>query len=260
MTKQGKTRSIILGAAAVGAAAAGIAAGRRLGKDRRTLAAAFDSALEILEETHDLTAVDPGPYGVCTLYGVLRFPVRQFTLEGVGNLSVMTAHVGPMAMETLTITPLQKDVPLMAADYLVLPGRRKAYVEFFDLTASPDPGIKAALEALTGRCDDLADFTAAPSWYDELMPARCLKQGRPRGEGRLAELLLDSVRTYLAVCDAAPALAGPEAADKGARTREYVENLVKRGGTSTQIFTSAWGADRTLDFLKGVFFGTDPIV
>jgi len=38
------------------------------------------------------------------------------------------------------------------------------------------------------------------------------------------------VRTYLAVCDAAPALAGPEAADKGARTREYVENLVKQGG------------------------------
>lgn len=260
MAKHGKTQSIILGTAAAGAAAAGIAAGRRLGKNRRTLAAAFDLTLAAMEETHDLTAMDPGPYGTCTLYGVLRFPVRQFTLEGVGNLSVMSAQVGPMAMETLTITPLRKDVPLMAVDYLVLPGSRKAYVEFYDLTASPDPGAKAALGAIAGRYDDLASFTAAPAWYDELMPACCLKQGRPRDEGRLAELLLDSVKTYLAVCDAAPVLEGPEAADKLARTREYVENLVKRGGTSTNIFTSAWGADRTLDFLKRVFFGTDPIV
>jgi len=148
------------------------------GKDRRALAAAFDSALEILEETHDLTAVDPGPYGVCTLYGVLRFPVRQFTLEGVGNLSVMTAHVGHMAMETLTITPLEKDVPLMAADYLVLPGRRKAYVEFFDPDGIPRTrGSRRRWKPSPGAATTSRTSPAAPSWYDELMPARCPEAG-----------------------------------------------------------------------------------
>ena len=44
------------------------------------------AVLEELEKDHTVTQLDPGAYEELTMYGLMKFRVEQYRVEGLGNL------------------------------------------------------------------------------------------------------------------------------------------------------------------------------
>lgn len=226
--------------------------------------AAAEAALEVLRQGGRLTPADPGKYRTIKVYGIMKFLVEQYTLEGVGNVSVMRLKMGLplMTMTTVVVTPFEKNAPLMSADYIYMMGNRKAYIEFYDLVAEKDESYLAHVGALASLADgekyaSLVPCPPAPAWYDHLLTATAYKSGKAADDERLISLLRECTQGYLELCAAAPALDGAAQAEKRRITAAYVDGLVAKGGTSTNVFKKALGEETTREFFGKVFFGVD---
>lgn len=231
-------------------------------KNTKAMDAAVETALSILREDHDLTPVDPGRFGTLKVYGMMKFLVEQYTMEGIGNLSVMRMKMGLplMTMATVVVTPFEKNLPLMSVDFIYMLGNRKAYIEFYDLVAQKDEHYLrhiSRLAAISQRYASLSPCPPAPAWYDHLLTATAYRSGKAADDTLLIDLLSECVRGFAEMCAAAPCLDEAAQAEKRRLTAEYVDNLVKQGGTSTNVFKKALGEETTREFFGKVFFGTE---
>ena len=118
-------------------------------RNSREMEQLTNDAIETLSESFTLQEKDPGEYRKISIYKVLPFHVKQYDVEGLGNLSVMTVNIGLMQMLTFVVTPLEKDVPLLSVDYIYMLMNRKAILEFYDLTEDKEaPAYQELLSAL----------------------------------------------------------------------------------------------------------------
>lgn len=51
--------------------------------------ACVDETLELVGKDHKVTEVPAGKYSEMTVYGIMKFHVKQYDIENLGNLSVM---------------------------------------------------------------------------------------------------------------------------------------------------------------------------
>lgn len=228
------------------------------GKNAKAMNSCLDAALQKASEGHTITEMDAGEYSQMRLYGVMNFHVKQYKIEELGNLSVMTVNVGLMQMATLVFSPFEKDLPLLSCDYMYILGNRKAYLEFYDL-AEKDDTYMAWIEkfnAIPDTYSDIPETTASSAWYDDLLTADCYKAGKTKDDEQLKALLVDTVSAYMEMADAYPLLADDKIPEKKARIKEYSDRLVDEGGISTSFFKKAIGPDATKAFFDQVFFGT----
>ena len=228
----------------------------------KAMDAAVETALSILKENYKLTPVDPGRFGTIKVYGMMKFLVEQYTMEGIGNLSVMRMKMGLplMTMATVVVTPFEKNLPLMSVDFIYMMGNRKAYIEFYDLVAKKDEGYLqhiSRLAAISQQYAALPPCPPAPAWYDHLLTATAYRAGKAADDRQLIALLGECVRGFAEMCVEAPGLNEAEQAEKRRITAEYVDSLVQRGGTSTNVFKKALGEETTRAFFGKVFFGTE---
>lgn len=83
-----------------------------------------EAGLAMLRENYRVTEVDTGSlesFVVAERYHA----VKQYEIEGVGNLLVMTnPKEGMMQMDTFTITPYYKNLPLFTTDYMYFEDKR----------------------------------------------------------------------------------------------------------------------------------------
>ena len=107
-----------------------------------------ESVLDELEANYTLTPVDVGEYEDLTIYGIMKFDVEQYKIEGIGNLSIMRMNMGLMQMATIVITPKDKNLPLFSVDYMYILSNRKAYLEFYDVVKEKDEQYNALLSAI----------------------------------------------------------------------------------------------------------------
>lgn len=231
-------------------------------KNTKAMDAAVETALSILKEDYKLTPVDPGCFGTIKVYGAMKFLVEQYRVEGIGNLSVMRMKMGLplMTMATVVVTPFEKNLPLMSVDFIYMMGNRKAYIEFYDLAAKKDENYLrhiSRLAAISQRYAFLPACPPAPAWYDHLLTATAYRGGKAADDGQLIDLLSACVRGFAEMCADAPQLDETEQAEKRRITAEYVDTLVKQGGTSTNVFKKALGEETTREFFDKVFFGTE---
>lgn len=230
-------------------------------KNTEAMNTAVETALSLFGEKYKLTPLDPGRFGVIKVYGVMKFLVEQYAMEGIGNLSVMQMKMGLplMTMATVVVTPFEKDLPLLSADLIYMMGNRKAYLEFYDLVTQKDENYQShisRLAAISERYASLPPCPPAPAWYDHLLTATAYRGGSSSDDEQLIALLGDYVRGFLEMCGSAPRLDGAAQKEKRRITAEYVDGLVERGGTSTNVFKKALGEETTREFFGKVFFGT----
>ena len=218
-----------------------------------------DAVLNELNAQHTVTAVDPGQYKEMTISGIMKFQVEQYDIEDVGNLSVMRVNMGVMQMATVVITPQDKNLPLLSADYMYILGTRKAYLEFYDVVAEKDEQYLAlldALEASQANYDYLEDISASEAWYEHLLTVTTYKTGSSKVDADLENMLVDSLKVYLTQGKEFPALTEEERSEKLAITQAYTDGLIEKGGISTDVFKSSLGDEETKKFFDQTFFGT----
>lgn len=218
-----------------------------------------DAAMAELRSHYTVTPVDPGEYDDLTLYGLMKFDVEQYDIEGVGNLSAMKVNVGVMQMATFVITPLDRNLPLLSVDYMYMLGNRIAYIEFYDVVDQKDEAYMNLLEELNAVIDtynQLENVEIDETWYSYLLTAGAYKNGGFDDDPMLEQMLLDCLKVYLENGSDFPVLTEEERAEKLRITEEYTHGLVDKGGISTDVFKGALGDEVTKDFFDKVFFGT----
>ncbi len=107
-------------------------------KNAGQMNACVDETIQRISVGHTLTETQNDTYSEMHAYGILTFHVKQYDIENVGNLSVMTVNAGVMQMATVVFSPFEKDLPLMSCDYMYMLSNRKAYIELYDLVKEKD--------------------------------------------------------------------------------------------------------------------------
>ena len=246
---------IVLGVLAVAAGAIGVLASKNV----KAMNATVDAVLNELRKHHTVTPRDAGAYEEIKIYGIMKFKAEQYEIEGLGNLSIMRMNMGVMQMATVVITPKEKNLPLLSADYIYVLGNRKAYLEFYDVVKEKDAAyekLMTALSVVVSEYDHLEDFEASAAWYEHLLTVDAYKSGKSKNDEELKEMLADSLKVYLAHSEALPVLSAEEREEKLAITQAYTDGLVEKGGVSTDVFKKELGTEETKKFFDKVFFGT----
>lgn len=237
----------------------GIVIGVNASKNGKAMNACVDAVLEELEKSFTVTPRDVGEFKNLKVYGIMKFWVEQYDIEELGNLSVMRVNMGIMQMATIVLTPKDKNLPLLSADYMYILSNRKSYLEFYDLVKEKDEAYHRLLTSLADVTDDytqLEDFEASSAWYEELLTVEAYKSGKPKDDAALKQLLTDSLHVYLEHARELPLLNKEEREEKLAITQEYTDGLIEKGGVSTDVFKKELGEEKTKNFFDKVFFGT----
>lgn len=219
------------------------------------------SGMDTLSSMAEVTAVDAGEYEEITMYGVMKFHVSQYDVKDIGNLSVMTTNMGFMQMVSYVITPYKKNMPMLSMDFMYIMGNRKAYAEFYDLVADPaDPEYQSVLDNIRKfeqEYSGLEDIEAESAWYDDLRTVAMHKAVDKDDDAKMEQMFCDAVRCYMATAKDLELLSDEERTEKLEITQEYCDNLVEKGGVSTDVFKKALGEEKAKDFFNKVFFGTE---
>lgn len=218
-----------------------------------------DAVLAKLNETYTITPVDTGDYKELKIYGIMKFDVEQYDIKELGNLSIMRMNMGLMQMATVVITPQDKNMPLLSADYMYILSNRKAYLEFYDVVAEKDADYQQLLTSLSDvqkKYEHLENIETSEAWYAHLLTVTSYKGGSFDADADLKNLLVDSLSAYLTHAKQLPLLSEAEKAEKLAITVDYTDGLIEKGGISTDVFKKELGPEETKNFFDHIFFGT----
>ncbi|MBP3677668.1 MAG: hypothetical protein J6I97_04910 [Agathobacter sp.] len=231
-----------------------------MNKNVKAMNDTVNAVLAKLNEDYAVTPVDVGSYKKMKIYGIMKFDVEQYHIADIGNLSIMRMNaLGLMQMATIVITPQDKNLPLLSADYMYILSNRKAYLEFYDVVAEKDEAYHELLNALTVAKDKythLEDIQASEAWYADLLTVTTYKAAKPESDADIKNLLIDSLDVYLKHAKKLPLLTAEEKAEKLDITVKYTDGLIEKGGISTDVFKKELGPEETKNFFDNIFFGT----
>lgn len=216
--------------------------------------------LDTVQQYYPVKEVDCGDYSNLKLYGIMKFDVKQYEVEGVGNLAVMTTNVGVMQMATVVLTPTQRDLPLISMDYMYILGNRTAYLEVYDLVLDAGDayqGLLQDLAAVRSSYDALETVTPSAAWYDSLKTEGFYKKGTKADDQALLDMLEKGLQPVMAYGQSLPELEPEARAEKAALQKTYSTGLIENGGISTDIFVKAMGAEATQAFFDKLLFKVD---
>ena len=225
----------------------------------RAMDRCIDAVLAELRTDRAVIPQGTGKYGEMTIYGVMKFHVEQYDIQEIGNLSIMRVNMGVMQMATVVITPEDKNLPLLSADFMYILNNRKVYLEFYDVVTEKNEQYLGLLDHLKEVHKDYAhleDITTTSAWYEHLLTVTAYKGGTAEHDADLEQMLLDSLRVYLTEAKDFPMLLGEQRAAKKTITIEYTDGLIEKGGISTDVFKKSLGDEETKKFFDYVFFGT----
>lgn len=171
----------------------------------------------------------------------------------------MRMNMGLMQMATVVITPQDKNMPLLSADYMYILSNRKAYLEFYDVVAEKDENYNTLLTALAANLENykhLENIETSEAWYAHLLTVTSYKGGSFDADTDLKGMLVDSLTTYLNHAKQLPLLSADEKAQKKEITVAYTDGLIEKGGISTDVFKKELGPEETKNFFDNIFFGT----
>lgn len=219
----------------------------------------INAVLDLISEYYTVTPIDAGEYSSLNIMGMFIFDVQQYKVEGYGNLSIMKTD-GQQQMFTIVLTPYNKELPLISTDYMYNGEGRINYVEFYEVCADADNSeykqVLDKLSVLSDRYSGLMNTTPSTGWYDDIRPFGLYKMTDRSADDEAENMLADSFRITLESSLNLPELTDGQKSAKRTAVQQYSDNLVDKGGVSTDMFKTAMGAEKTKDFFNNVFFGT----
>ena len=213
-----------------------------------------DTMLAVIGEAFLLKELTCGEYQKMKVSG-MNFTIRRFYAEGLGPVSEMVASgfLGLMKMDTLIITPTEKDMPLFSYDRVRAMGNDTLIFELYDtLLGETD---LSALDAVKQSAAYLPDHDLGNHWYDSIkLPQSLSKKGKKKDCSGFDATVTHYLAKYLETAKLAGAC---EAAPKREKASVYVEGLLKNGGPSTDVFKKGIGPEKTAELFRKVLFATE---
>ena len=209
--------------------------------------------IDAIGASFPLTELDCGEYAKQKVSG-MNFTIRRFYAEGIGNVSSMVASgfFGLMKMDTLIITPTEKDMPLFSYDRVHAMGNDTLIFELYDTLL--DHADLSALQAVKDHAAQLPEHDLGSHWYDSIkLPVSLSKKGKKAHTADFDACALEYLEAFLSAArTATPCQAEP----KRQKASVYVEGLLTNGGPSTDVFKKGIGAEKTADLFRRILFAT----
>ncbi len=156
-----------------------------------------------------------------------------------------------MKMDTMIITPREKDLPLYSYDRILAAGNDTLMIEMYDTLTGEYPFD--SMEAVREKFAAFPERDPGKHWYDPLKIAPCISfKGKKVLSPSFDALSTEFFLKYLEL--PAGSVSDPEL--KAEKTVHYVNGLLSNGGPSTDVFMKALGPGKTRELFCSILFGT----
>ena len=210
--------------------------------------------IDAISASYPLTELDCGEYARQKVSG-MNFIIRRYRAEGLGSVSTMVASgfFGLMKMDTLIITPTEKDMPLFSYDRVHAMGNDTLIFELYDtLLGETD---LSHVDQVKMASAFLPDHDLGAHWYDSIkLPVSLSKKGKKASTPAFDDCTISYLAAFLKDTKAA---APCEAAPKREKASVYVEGLLTHGGPSTDVFKKGIGEENTAELFRKILFATE---
>lgn len=210
--------------------------------------------LDTIGKAFAMTELDCGEYAKQKVSG-MNFTIRRFHAAGLGSVSSMVASgfFGLMKMDTLIISPTEKDMPLFSYDRVHAMGNDTLIFELYD-TLLGDADL-SLLEKAKETARELPEHDLGQHWYDSIKLAVSLsKKGKKKDTAAFDNAAQAYLKAFLTTAKAASVC---EAAPKREKASVYVEGLLTHGGPSTDVFKKGIGEEKTAMLFRKILFATE---
>ena len=200
-----------------------------------------DAIIRKLNEKYTLNRRDMGELKSIHK-GMFSFDNEAYEIENVGNLFFMNMKgmFGLMKMQTVVITPLERDLSICNFDVINAMGNYTGIFEMY--RSSINEADLSSFEEISKKYDDLPDYRTEPRWYDEYkLPSSISKKGKKIG-ARADAMLKECLDMYLDLLDQAPEC---DAQEKKKRTAVFVDHLIAEGGPAVDNMKKLIGSELT---------------
>ena len=142
-------------------------------------------AKKLLSKEFDLIPLDLGDDAVLT-YKKTTLKTEAYFVEGVGKLCLLSLKtgLGAIRMETVSLTPINKDEPLFNLDWMNMVGKETLICELYDTGAEPCPDdVIMQWDKVTCRDSEIKNSSwERYSYHDHMLPCTYHKTGRGFGK------------------------------------------------------------------------------
>jgi len=221
----------------------------------------IEKGLELLRQYYILRErTVPEEFRILKIQNMI-FEIRQFEIENVGNLLTMKCRDSqPLQMDTFTLMPYFKNLPLFTTDYMYNGSKRSYLNEIYSLVDYQDELYLSYIEKFKqnkAKHDALPDMPVKPCWYDDIRPTYTAKVTDPDADEENFQIFLDNLNTFIEMEQNTPVLDHEAYQKKWKQNKSYSDRLVDENGISTDVFKAALGAEKTKKFFSQVFFAPD---
>ncbi len=208
-----------------------------------------EKALEIIGRKHHLREIDTSIWSDLKING-MKFKIKAYEAEGLGHVSIMEAKapLSIMTMFSLIIVPSSLDKPLYSHDTIKAGGKTTLIIELYDTTLKSYDA--SSLSAVKEKYSTLEKRDPGENWYDRIKLKESIslrtkdRESISHLEEEYLEAFVESKAETLTSLD-----------KKKEKIDFYVDNLIKRGGVSTDVFKKKLGEEKTRALFETVLFG-----
>lgn len=210
----------------------------------------INKLLDNLGEKYPLTKNPKSEFDGIKVKG-MKFNIESYEAAGLGHVSTMSAKgfFGLMKMDTMIVTPKEKDQPLFSYDRIQAMGNDKLYVEFYD-TCVKEPEMKE-VDSLGKKYSEVPKAQPKVQWYDDIkLPETTTYVGKKKDTDKFDKIALEYMDAYKKL----PSVEVTDTEAKNKRISYYVDGLLNNGGPATDVFLNAVGKEKTTELFKKVLF------
>lgn len=204
-----------------------------------------------LKQLYTIRKVPIGDYARIDKNG-FQYRIHVYQIEGIGRLSLIStkALLGMMKMETLILSPYEKDAPIFSMDKISVSGVQDTFLaEFYD-TRLQETDL-SALARVGEKYEDVASYTPESRWYDSIrLPESVYKRGKKMAE--TYEIMAEEyLMAYIQVLNEAPEC---DPAAKTAKEKAYARGLIENGGPAIDQLKKQLGEAEAAELFEKYLF------
>lgn len=233
-------------------------------KNTKLMKKTLEGGFTVIKNNLKLKEQNPGEFSKIIIKGFIPFYVSLYKIEGLGNLALMTVNIGIMQMITLTMSPFEKDIPLISIDFIYIFNIRKAIIEIYELMIDNQnikyKNLLNKFEKINESFSDLKEFKTFPGWSKKILSICISKSGNGKKDDRICSLFRNCIEVYIKNVIEMPKLEDSLIEKKYSIIKQFGIDLVDKGGVAVNIFKKSIGIEKTKDFFAKVFFGYEEIL
>ena len=208
--------------------------------------------MEAIKSKYACKAVDAGVFAKVVIDGA-NFKIDAYDVAGVGRVATvqMKRLVGFWDMQSLIITPFEKDMPIYYYNRHREKGNYIYRVEVFDTQLNP-VGMEDMAEVIE-KYSSLPEDPQNERWYDYLKLQSVVKKVPKNEKESLSPMIWEHFECYMAMLDKA---ADCKATEKKKKVTVFVNELSKQSGIAiVEIFIANYGENVAEKLCNEVLFG-----